>query len=176
MDFYPLVQRRESCRQYEDRPVEPEKIDQMLACARLAPSACNSQPWHFTVVAGEKARQIAPYMKEHGLNGFAEQVPCFLVIQETKAQLAPAVAGLVDSQKYAQMDVGIVTAFLTLAAAEMGLGTCILGSFSEEKIREALDIPPERKVRLILCVGYPAGGDAPRPKKRKELSEIAEIL
>ena len=72
-----------------------------------------------------------------GLNGFAEQVPCFLVIQETKAQLAPAVAGLVDSQKYAQMDVGIVTAFLTLAAAEMGLGTCILGSFSEEKIREA---------------------------------------
>lgn len=45
MDFYTLVQRRESCRQYEDRPVEPEKIDQMLACARLAPSACNSQPW-----------------------------------------------------------------------------------------------------------------------------------
>ena len=52
----------------------------------------------------------------------------------------------------------------------------VLGSFSEEKIREALDIPPERKVRLILCVGYPAGGDAPRPKKRKEISEIAEIL
>ena len=72
-------------------------------------------------------------MKEHGLNGFAEQVPCFLVIQETQAQLAPAVAGLVDSQKYAQMDVGIVTAFLTLAAAEMGLGTCIWAAFQKRR-------------------------------------------
>lgn len=173
MNYFDLIQVRESCRSYADRPVEREKITACLEAARLSPSACNSQPWHYTVTDDPELRkQIAPAVQGFGLNRFADQVPAFAVVTEEKAQLMARVGEQRDSQTYAQIDIGLSVAHFVLAAAEQGLGTCILGMFDEAKLKAILGIPDESRVRLVLCIGYPAN-ETPRQKMRKPLDEIA---
>jgi nitroreductase len=172
-NFLELIQKRESCRRYAQRLVEREKITTCLKAARVAPSACNSQPWHYTLTDDPKlTAQIAKAVQGVGINKFAEQVPAFAVVTEEKAKLLGRIEERVDSQTYAQMDIGLSVAHFVLAAAEQGLGTCILGWYDEKAIKEILNIPAERKVRLVLCIGYPAD-ETPRQKIRKPLDEIA---
>lgn len=176
MDTLSAIQARESCRQYSDRPVEREKLLQCLEAARLAPSACNSQPWRFVAVTTpELAVQLAPLTQRLGLNRFADQVGTFVVVCEQPAYLSAKITERQPNQKYAQMDVGIAVAHFCLAATSLGLSTCILGMFSEERVRALLAIPEESTIRLILAVGY-AATDTLRAKKRKPLEEIAQIL
>lgn len=175
MDFFELINTRESCRNYKPDPVERAKLEQLIEAARLAPSACNSQPWSFTVVTGSRCAQLAPCLQELGMNKFASQAPAFIVVTEEKASLAATVASRMKSQEYAQMDVGIATAHLCLAATQLGLGTCIMGWFNEEKVKALLDIPQQKRVRLVVSVGYGADG-APRPKKRKETQQICRFF
>ncbi|WP_458863292.1 nitroreductase family protein [Acidaminobacterium chupaoyuni] len=175
MELTQLVHLRESCRHYLPRPVEREKLEACLECAHLAPSACNSQPWHFTVVTNpELVKKVAPCLQEMGMNGFASQAPAFIIINEEKAALAATVASKMKSQDYAQMDIGIATAHLVLAAAQQGLGTCILGWFNEKKLKQLLEMPEEKRIRLVIAVGYSAD-EAPRPKKRKPSQEIIDF-
>ena len=174
MTFLEMAAARESCRDYLTKPVEPEKLEQCLRAARLAPSACNSQPWHFTVVTGEKARQTAKLTQGMGMNKFTDNVPAFIVITEEKASLTARVGGAVKSQEYAQMDIGLAAAHLCFAALDQGLSTCILGWFDEKGLRELLGIPQGKRIRLVVCVGYSAGKPL-REKKRKALEEIASF-
>ena len=174
MDFMELTKKRESCRAYRDAPVEREKLLRCLEAARLAPSACNSQPWRY-VVADEPAqvREMVScvYDGETPINRFARQVPVFVAVVEGAAKLSPML-GDVDQQEYAQIDLGLSVAQFCLEAAEQGLGTCIMGWFQEEKVKAAMGIPEDRKVRLILALGYPES-DTPRAKARRPIEEIA---
>ncbi len=176
MDTLTAIQTRESCRAYSDRPVEREKLLQCLEAARLAPSACNSQPWSFVAVTSpELVSQLAPLTQKFGLNRFADQVGAFVVVCEQPAYLSAKITERQPNQKYAQLDVGIATAHFCLAATSLGLSTCIMGMFSEKKVRALLSIPEESAIRLILAVGY-AATDTLRPKKRKPLEEIVRLL
>ena len=176
MNFSELIHIRESCRNYENRPVEREKIMNCLEAARLSPSACNSQPWHFTVTDDPAlTRQIAAAVQGIGLNRFAEQVPTFVIVTEEKAKLLARIAEKFKSQTYAQIDIGLATAHFVLEAAEQGLGTCILGWFDEKRLKELLRIPEEKRIRLVLCVGYPSSGK-PREKIRKPFDEIVSWI
>ena len=170
-DFFDLILRRESCRRYAPRPVEREKVEACLKAARLSPSACNSQPWHF-YAADDPATvaRIAEAVSEMGGNSFSGEVPVFVVVTEEPAKLSERVAASFESQAFAQIDVGLATAHFVLAAAEQGLGSCILGWFDPEKLHDALSLPERSRVRLVLCLGYPADG-TPRPKMRKEPDE-----
>lgn len=171
MDFFECAAKRESCRSYQpNRIVEPEKLRNMLACACSAPSACNSQPWHFYVVQGLEAGKVAPCLQSNGLNGFADQVPAFVVMTEEPATLSPKLGDRVDPQAYAQMDVGIAAAYLALAATAQGLSTCIMGWFQEERLKQVLAIPGCSRVRLVVAVGYAAAGTL-RPKKRRPMEQ-----
>lgn len=170
-NFFALIEKRESCRDYDGRPVDKALLTRMVEAARLAPSACNSQPWHFTVVTGEKAKNVAKCTKKMGANGFTENVPAFIVISETHATLSQRIAGKIADQHFAPIDIGIVTAHLCLAATSLGLSTCIIGWFSEEKLCQLLPGQEGEHIRLVLAVGY-AKTDALRTKKRKELKDI----
>ena len=175
-DFFDLIKRRESCRNYSDRPVEREKLLACLEAARLSPSACNSQPWRFTAVTDpEKIALVAEAVQRLGINRFAPQVPVFVVVTEEKAKLLKRIAELVCSQHFSQIDVGLAAAHFVLAATQQGLSTCILGMFDEEKLKSFLPIPESSKVRLVLCVGYSAD-EKPREKSRKPLEEISQIV
>ncbi len=175
-NFLELVARRESCRQYDSRPVETEKLLRCLEAARLAPSACNSQPWYFRVVTAPALRaQVAKATQSDGINGFTDGVPAFIVVTEEHAKLSQRILAKCDSQTYAQIDLGIATAHICLAATEQGLSSCIVGWMDEQKLHELLLIPQDTPIRLILCIGY-AANDTLRPKKRKELAEITTFL
>lgn len=170
MDFMQIARSRQSCRAYDEaRPVESEKIQAMLEAARLAPSACNGQPYHFTVCRGEAAKEVAKATVGLGLNKFAAQAPVLIVVSEQPYVKSAAMGAKLKGNDYRSMDIGIAVAYLTAEAAVQGLGTCILGWLDDEKIRKicALDQP----VRLVITVGYPKD-ETIRPKKRKELSDL----
>lgn len=174
-NFMDLMTRRQSCRNFNGEDVEREKLEQLVEAFRLSPSACNAQPWKVIVATGENAKQVRECVQEAGRNKFTDNCPAFAVIVEEHAVLKPAVAEKFHSQAFAQIDIGIATAHYCLAATDLGLSTCILGWMNEEKLKSALQIAPEKTVRLVLATGYAAADDTLREKKRKPTNEIAEF-
>lgn len=175
MDFMEIARARQSCRAYDpDRPVDEALIRSCLEAGRLAPSACNAQPYHVTVAQGPAARQVAEAVHSMGMNKFAQEVPVFLVLSETAYNPTAAVGARLKAQDYRSVDMGIAAAYITAQAAALGLGSCILGWFDEKKLASALGLT--QRIRLVISLGYPRQGDPLRPKKRKELSELTTWL
>jgi nitroreductase len=173
MKFLELVQNRQSDRAYLDKPVEKEKIDRILEIARLAPSACNAQPWKFVVVTdSEKRMQIADATasKILSMNHFTKQAPVQLVLVEENANFTSSVGGMLTNKHYPHIDLGIVASHICLAAADEGLGSCMIGWCDEKKVRKVLEIPRNKRVMLVILLGYSA--QKLREKKRKSKEEI----
>ena len=171
MNFTEIAAVRQSCRRYDSsRMVEKEKIDAIIKAGQLAPSACNGQPYHFTVCKGESAQNVALATKGVGLNHFVNQAPVMIVISEEDYVASAALGAKLKGNDYRSIDIGIAAAYLTAEAAAQGLGTCILGWFDDDKIREICHL--SKPVRLVICMGYPAADDKLRQKKRKELTEL----
>ena len=172
MNFTEIANSRQSCRKYTDKPVEEEKLNAILEAARLAPSACNGQPYHFTVCKGSVAKEAAKLVTGLGMNKFAAQAPVLIVVSEKPYVKTAAMGAKVKGNDYRSMDIGIAAAYLTAEAAAQGLDTCILGWLDDEKLRKlcALEYP----VRLVITLGY--GCDPQREKKRKDLSDLVTVL
>ena len=170
MNFMEIAQARQSCRSYdENRPVEEEKLAAILEAARLSPSACNGQPYHFTVCRGNAAREVAAATMGMGMNKFAPQAPVCIVVSEENYVKSAAVGAKLKKNDYRSIDIGIATAYLTAEAAAQGLSTCILGWLDDDRIRTLCDL--DQPVRLVITVGY-AKDETLRPKKRKDLAEL----
>lgn len=176
MDFLEIAKQRQSCRAYDEtKIVEEEKLEAVLEAARLAPSACNGQPYHFTVCKGDAAREVALLTRGMGgMNKFAVQAPILIVVSEKPYIKSAALGAKVKSNDYRSMDIGIAVAYLTAEATAQGLSTCILGWFDDETVRKICGI--SEPVRLVITLGYAAEGDKLRAKKRKELSELVSVV
>lgn len=171
MNFLEIASIRQSCRSYdESRTVEQEKLDAILEAVRLAPSACNGQPYHITVCRGNSAKEAAAATMGMGMNKFASQAPILLVISEQPYVKSAALGAKVKNNDYRSIDIGIAAAYLTAEAAAQGLGTCILGWFDDDKLRKLCKL--EYPVRLVVTLGYPKEGDPLRQKKRKGLDVL----
>ncbi len=171
MNFLEIAQTRQSCRSYEEgRCVEPEKLNAVLEAARLAPSACNGQPYHFTVCQGASAKKVAAAVTGMGMNKFAAQAPVMIVVSEDSYVKSAALGAKVKSNDYRSMDIGIAVAYLTAEAAAQGLASCILGWLDDEKIRGICGLT--KPVRLVIALGYAKEDDPLRPKKRKDLTAL----
>ena len=171
MNFSEIAQIRQSCRAYdENRPVEQDKLDVILESVRLAPSACNGQPYHLTVCQGETAKQVAAATQGMGMNKFASQAPVLIVISEKPYVKSAALGAKVKGNDYRSIDIGIAAAYLTAEAAAQGLGSCILGWLDDEKIRKICNL--DAPVRLVITLGYAKEGDPLRKKKRKDMDEL----
>ena len=171
MDFLDICEKRQSCRKYDtERSVEREKLDAVLEAARLSPSACNGQPYHITVCKGETAKNVAKATMSMGLNGFADQSPILLVISEEPYVRSAALGSKISGNDYRSMDMGILSAYITAAACEQGLSTCIIGWLDGEKIGKICGI--KNTVRLVITLGYAHPEDKLRNKKRKDISEL----
>ena len=170
MDFQELMVTRQSCRSYDEtKPVEEDKLQAVLEAVRLAPSACNGQPFHLTVCRGEKAREVARATQGIGMNKFASQAPVLIVISEEDYVKSAALGAKLKGNDYRSIDIGIAAAYLTAAATEQGLSTCILGWLDDAKLRQICGL--SKPVRLVITIGYPKE-EALRAKKRKELSQL----
>lgn len=175
MNFTEIAQTRQSCRSYdENRPVEQEKLDAILEAARLAPSACNGQPYHITVCHGEKAKEAAKTTVSMGLNKFAPQAPILLLISEEPYVKTAALGAKLKGIDYRSIDIGILAAYITAEATAQGLGTCILGWIDDDKIRKVCGL--DAKTHLAITLGYPKEDDKLRPKKRKSMDELVSEL
>ena len=171
MNFLEIANIRQSCRSYDEgREVEREKLDAILEAARLAPSACNGQPYKLTVCRGQAARDVALSCRGMGMNKFAVQAPVCIVVSEMPYVKTAAMGAKVKNNDYRSIDIGIVTAYLTAEASAQGLSTCILGWLDDSKIRKICDL--EYPVRLVITLGYAKEGDVLRKKIRKDLPEL----
>ncbi len=171
MNFTEIARTRQSCRRYDPtRAVEEEKLAAILEAARLAPSACNGQPYHLTVCKGDTARAVAKATMGMGMNKFAADAPIMIVISEKPYVKTAALGAKVKGNDYRSIDIGIVAAYLTAEAAAQGLGTCILGWLDDDKIRSICDL--DGATRLVITLGYAADGDPLREKKRKPLADL----
>ncbi len=177
MNFFEIANERQSCRKYDAaRRIESEKLDAILASARIAPSACNSQPYHLTVCRGETVKAIAAAKSpsSEGINEFVADADTVIVISEQPVVVSPAMVERMKNENFRDIDIGILTAYITAEATAQGLGSCIVGLFDDPKIREIchLDTP----VRLLITLGYPQQGTTLRTKRRKELSELVDHI
>ena len=174
MHFFDLINTRESCRSYDiGRPVEEEKLTAVLEAARLAPSACNGQPYHFTVCRGDKAKEAAKLTQGMGMNKFASQAPVLIVISEEDYVRTAAVGSRIKGNDYRSIDIGIAAAYLTAAATELGLSTCILGWLDDGRLRQLCGV--KHPVRLVITLGY-AKTDSIRKKQRKDIETLITYL
>lgn len=169
MNVFEAIQRRRSVRKYLDKEVPMELILKVLEAGRLAPSAHNSQPWHYIIVTDpEKRRKIA----ESGRwAGFLKNTPVVIVgCGDTEA-----------SPDWYVVDVAISMQNMILEATELGLGTCWVGSFDQNTVKTILNIPEKYKVVALLALGYPANGIELTSKllhvikPRKKLEEIYSV-
>ena len=174
MNFTELAYTRQSCRKYNpDKAVEDKKISAILEAANLSPSACNSQPYRITVAKGEKAKEVAKATTGMGMNSFTADAPVMLVISEGAYSKTAAMGAKLKGNDYRSIDIGILSAFITLKATEEGLGTCILGWFDDKKIRSicGLDSP----ARLVISLGYAEDNYPVRNKKRKNIADYVTV-
>lgn len=172
--FLDLTRKRQSDRAFDaNRPIEPEKIARILEAAQLAPSACNAQPYRMIVVdEPELKNKVADTTssKVLGMNHFTKQAPVHIVIVEENPNFTSGIGGVVKDKHFPYIDIGIVAAHITLAAADEGLGSCILGWFDEKKLRSLLNIPARKRILLDVVVGYST--QPLREKKRKSEDKV----
>lgn len=158
MNFYELVKQRYSCRKFLPIPVEEEKILQCIEAARLAPSACNAQPWRFVVVNDVFLKEklvAAATAGIYKISKFISYAPVIIVVIADVKGFLSKVGSLVRNTKFYLIDIGIACEHLVLQATELGLGSCYIGWFSEKGVKKVLSIPNKYKVPLLICLGYP---------------------
>ncbi|MDP2423570.1 MAG: nitroreductase family protein [Bacteroidales bacterium] len=174
-NFTDLIKTRQSVRRYDPRPVEKEKLLQCLEAARLAPSASNSQPWYFVVVDDpELKNKVAGTTFDPVLtfNKFALQAPIIIVMITEKAKFITRLASKIKKRDWSLIDTGIAAEHFCLQAAELELGTCMIGWFNEKKVKELLGIPENKFIGLLITLGYPLESYHLREKSRKSFDEI----
>ncbi|MGI6220048.1 MAG: nitroreductase family protein [Bacteroidaceae bacterium] len=171
--FLKLVQRRQSDRAYDpSRPVEADKLRRILEAARLAPSACNAQPWHFTVITDRQvAQRMGRAAASLGMNKFAKDAPVHILITEESANFTSFLGSKIKDKYFPLIDIGIAAAHITLCAEAEGLGSCILGWFDEKALKALAGIPENKRILLDIVVGYPA-----KPKRKKSRKDAKKVI
>ncbi len=168
MNVLELAQKRCSIRKYLSTPVEKDKIDYILEVARMAPSAVNYQPWYFLMIDEDVARQK---LHECYPREWFRQAPLYIVVcgDHSESWKRPT-----DNKDHLDIDAGIVTEHICLAAAEKDLGTCIVCHFDAALLHKNFNLPETVEAMAIIPVGYPAEPDLfdKTPKKRKSIEEI----
>jgi nitroreductase len=163
MDFIDLINKRYSVRAYKSDPIEKEKLLKVLEAARLAPTANNRQPLQIIVIhtKRKKTKLLSIYQRE-----WFVQPPIVICVCGNKG-----IAWVrKDGRSYLDVDAAIVMDYVTLAATDLGLGTCFIAAFDAVNARKVLSLPDEIEPILFTPLGYP--DDLPGIKKRKLLKEL----
>lgn len=167
-NFHELAKERHSVRNFQNRPVEKEKLMYVLEAGRMAPSAANFQPWYFIVITNMGMRQklALTYNREWFIQAPAVIVVCGDHDCGWKR---------FDGKDHTDIDIAIAVDHMTLAAAEIGLGTCWVCNFDVKKAKEVLELTPSMEPIVYLPIGYPTEGEEnvhPHHHKRRLMTQI----
>jgi nitroreductase len=166
-----LILSRQSDRKYSNKPVENEKLERIVEAGRMAPSACNAQPWKFVIVTEPHLiKQIAEAASARilGMNTFVGQAPLLIIIVRENPNFSSRVGGTIKRKDYSHIDIGIAAENICLQARAEGIGSCMIGWFDEKMLRKILGIPSTKRIELIISLGYSLSDK--REKKRKPAS------
>lgn len=170
-----IIKSRRSIRKYQDKTVPRELIEQCLEAARLAPSACNSQPCRFVILDDKETKNsfcenvfsgLYANCKNLGMNAPVLIAVCTKAGGNITTRLGQVISGT----KFYLIDTGIAVEHLVLKAQDLGLGTCWIGWFNTKKAKKFLRLPIDVKCEILIALGYPDEGPSPRP--RKEFKDI----
>ena len=178
MNFRELLNLRQSVRKYSNTPVEKEKIQVLIEAVQFSPSACNSQPWKLVIVDDPELKDKVArttFNNTVSFNKFAVEAPVIAVLVIEKPKLIAKIGGSIKNQEYPEYDIGIAASHFCLQAADLGLGTCMIGWFDEKKIKRLLQIPKKRKIALVITLGYPPEDYKMRKKIRKSADDICKF-
>lgn len=176
MNFAELMQTRQSVRSYLDKSIESWKLDKLVEAVRLSPSASNSQPWKLILVDDPELKTKvarATYTNLVSFNKFSPQAPVLAVLTIEKPKIITQIGGRLKDREFPLIDIGIAAAHLCLQATELGLSTCMIGWFDEERIKELLTIPAKTRVGLVITVGY--SNEDLRKKIRKSPDKMSNF-
>ncbi len=170
--FLTLAELRQSDRKFDaTRPIAEEALERIVSAGRLAPSACNAQPWHFVVVTEKQlCSEVGKGLNHLGMNKFCLNAVAYIVIVKESANLTSTIGAKWKNKDFSSIDIGIATSYLTLAAASEEIGSCIIGWFNENKIKELLNIPSNKRIELVIALGYSLENN--RRKKRKAYNSV----
>ncbi len=174
MNFLDLAKKRRSIRAYRDRPVSRATIDRCIEAARLAPSACNSQPWYFIVIDDVGTRKELcgkVFSGVYSMNTFAATAPVIVAVVTRRPGYASRAGGFLKGTNYSLIDTGIACEHFILQAALEGVGTCWLGWFNERAARRLLGVRSGERIHVLISLGYPRE-EAPEVTSRKGIGEI----
>ena len=178
MQFTQLINIRQSVRTYTDQPVEAEKMALLIEAVRLAPSASNSQPWKLIIVDDPEIKDQVARATSSALisfNRFAPQAPVLAVLTIERPKLVTQIGAKLKDREFSLIDIGIAAEHFCLQAAELGLGTCMLGWFDETAIHKVLAIPEKIRIGLVITLGYAAPGTPIRIKIRKNTKQMCSF-
>lgn len=171
--FSNLVQTRQSCRDFNDLPLDAGVVKEIASQAMLAPSACNSQPWKMYVVTSPDAlEKTALALGVNGHNKFLSKAKAFIVLAEKAAVLKPTVK--LDRYHFVKYDIGQLSAYITLTAKSFGVETCIIGMVDQALIGDAVGLKDGELCNIAIALGY--SDCALREKKRKPEEEVIELV
>jgi len=168
-----IILSRQSDRKYSDKAVEQEKLERVIEAGRMAPSACNAQPWKFIVVTEPallKKMAVAAHAKLLNMNRFVDQAPVIIVVIREKPNITSKIGGTIKDKDYSLIDIGIASQNICLQTRAEGLGSCMIGWFDESEIRKILGIPAKKRIELLITIGYPLSEQ--RKKVRKPSEEV----
>ncbi len=156
-----VILSRRSIRRYEQKEIPKHVLDKILEAGRQAPSAANRQPWHFIVVTDNQIKKALSkwLFTRHIKNSAVIIVGC-------------ANTRLLD-RKWSSIGTSIALQNMVIAAWAMGVGSCWIGDFKEDKVKQLLNIPDKWKVVALVSFGYP--GEKPHPKRRKPIQKIVSF-
>lgn len=163
MEVSEAIRKRNSIRKYEDRPVPEEKLLRILEAARLAPSGRNCQDWKFIIVTDDEKRQELGRLSGGQYHVHTSPVIIAAVATDPEEQMPCGIQA-------SPVNLAIAIDHMTLVAMEEGLGTCWIGAFVQDKVKEVLGVPEKMSIISLLTLGFPA--ETGRPKSRKKLEEI----
>ncbi len=178
MALLDLLKHRKSIRDFLDRPVEREKIMMCLEAARLAPSACNSQPWKFIVVDDRQLKDKlcdAAFRGIYSMNSFCKMAPVMVVVVSEKSKFSARIGGMFRGTKYYLIDIGVAIEHFVLQAEDLGLGTCWIGWFNERAVKSVLEIPHRKKIDILIALGYYDRGKLGPEHDREPMDKIASF-
>ena len=152
-----LLKQRKSVREFLDTAVESEKIMTCLEAARVAPSACNSQPWKFIIVNDRELKNRlckVAFSGIYSINSFCKMAPVIVAVVSEKSKFLATIGGMFRGTKYYLIDIGIACEHFVLQAEELGLGTCWIGWFNERAVKTLLNVPHSKKIDILIALGY----------------------
>ncbi len=172
--FLKFAAARRSIRAFQNRLVEREKLALCLEAARLAPSACNAQPWKFIIVDEPVLKTrlaTAAFSGAYAINRHAATAPVLVAVVSQRGRAWAWLGNQVQGTVFRLVDIGIACEHFVLQAQELGLGTCWLGWFDVKAAARLLSVPRGHRVEMLLSVGYPSENPGPRP--RRSLAEMS---